>query len=96
MKNLVILLICLSVAMQAEALLPPLYQTSAEIQAILSHDQLGHKLQSGEGILKIEKNDAGYEIITNRHRLQVYVEYEAAKQPGPARYQLHFGEPQVL
>lgn len=78
--------------MQAEALLPPLYQGSAEIKAIMEDEQLGQKLGSGDVIVKIEKNDPGYEITTNKHRLQVFVEYERAPQPGPAHYKLRFGD----
>ena len=45
---------------QVEAALPPLYQTSKEIVSIMTDDQLGKKLQSGEVIEKIEKNEDGY------------------------------------
>lgn len=79
-----------------EATLPPLYQTSTEIKAILMDQQLGQKLQSGEVIMKIEKNEKGYEILTNQHRLQVDVNNQPAERPGPTPYTLEFHDPQTL
>jgi hypothetical protein len=96
MKKLGMILLASLAVIQAEALLPPLYQTAAEIRSIVSSEQLGQKLQSGEVIEKIEKNDQGYEITTNQHQIQVEVEYEPAQRPGPAHFRLHFGEPHPL
>lgn len=78
---------------QVEAALPPLYQTSKEIVSIMTDDQLGKKLQSGEVIEKIEKNEDGYEISTNKNKVQVKVVYQPAERPGPARYHLVFENP---
>jgi hypothetical protein len=93
MKRLILTLFASLAIMQAEALLPPLYQSTAEIKAILADDQLGKKLQSGEIIKKIKKNAQGYEIITNHHRLQVTVENEPSQGPGPAHFKLIFDNP---
>ncbi len=90
MKKLAFTLLTALIVMQAEALLPPLYQTSSEIQAIMANEQLGQKLQSGEVIEKIEKNEQGYEITTNKSRLQVKVTYAPIQHPGPAQYRLSF------
>lgn len=92
MKKYIFAIAASLAVMQAEALLPPLYQGSAEIKAIMEDERLGQKLGSGDVIVKIEKNDPGYEITTNKHHLQVYVEYERAQRPGPAHYKLRFGE----
>lgn len=83
----------LTVSGSAYALLPPLYQTAGEIQAIVSDSQLGSKLQAGEPIIDIRKNSKGYEIITNKHRVQVTFEYKKTARPGPAQYILHFEDP---
>ena len=94
MKRLALVVVASSIFIQAQAILPPLYQTSSEIKAIMANEQLGEKLQSGEVIEKIEKNDRGYEITTNKSRLQVDVEYEPTERfAGPAHYKLHFGNP---
>lgn len=76
-----------------EAILPPLYETALEMKAILTDQQLGQKLHSGEVIQMIQKNDQGYEILTNQHRLQIDVLYQPPKQPGPAHFKLYFHAP---
>lgn len=91
MKKLILLLAFFSV-IHVEALLPPLYQSAAEIKSIMEDKQLGQKLTSGDLITKIERNDQGYLISTNKHTLQVYVQYGPAEQPGPAQYMIRFGE----
>ena len=96
MKIFALILLASLGGMQAEALLPPLYQTSSEIKAIMADEQLGQKLQAGEVIEKIEKNDKGYEITTNKSHLQVNVMNETAQRPGPTHYKLQFGEPTPL
>lgn len=92
MKKFAFILLASLAMAQAEALLPPLYQGSLEIKAILGDEQLGQKLGAGEVITKIEKTDQGYDITTNKHTLPVYVDYEPAKMPGPAHYKIRFGQ----
>jgi hypothetical protein len=97
MKRLLFFIFASSIFLQAQALLPPLYQTSSEIKAIMDNPQLAQKLQAGEVIEKIEKNDQGYEITTNKSRVQVNVVYEPTGQvAGPAHYKLSFGNPAPL
>lgn len=91
MKKLGLVILAALVVTQADALLPPLYETSAQIKAMMSNEQLGQKLQSGEVIEKIERNEQGYEITTNKSRIQVNVVYEPSQHPGPAHYTLQFG-----
>lgn len=87
------LLASLTLISAAEAALPPLYESISEIQSVLSDQQLGKKLHSGEAIISIQKNDLGYEIATHQNRLQVNVVYEPSERPGPARYHLQFEDP---
>jgi hypothetical protein len=96
MKKIGYVLMSLMACMQAEAVLPPLYETASEIRAMLSDSQLGQKLHSGEAIDKIEKTDQGYEISTNKSRISVEVIYEPQNRPGPAHYKFQFGEPSRL
>lgn len=97
MKRLILtVLASLTLLSSLEAALPPLYQTSTEIKAIMMDPQLGQKLQSGEVITKIEKTAKGYEIFTNEHRLQVDVDYQPAERPGPTPYTLEFKDLQPL
>jgi hypothetical protein len=83
MKKFGMILFISLVALQAEAVLPPLYQTSSEIKAIMVDEQLGEKLQSGEVIEKIEKTDQGYTITTNKSSLAVKVLLNNLLGPNP-------------
>ena len=76
-----------------EAALPPLYQNRNEISAILSSPEFGQKLQSGEAILTIQKNETGYLITTNKNVLQVNVIYKHSDKMGPVPFDLKFEEP---
>ncbi len=97
MKKLILTTVAsLTLLSSLEAALPPLYQTSAEIKAIMMDPQLGQKLESGEVITKIEKTGKGYEIFTNQHRLQVDVIHQPAERPGPIPYVLEFQDLQPL
>lgn len=87
-----LLLLCLSSALSLSAALPPLYQSSNEIKAILSSESLGSALSAGELITTIQKNKQGYEITTNRRHVQVDIVYEPNQKPGPAQFKLQFHE----
>lgn len=91
MKNFFLAcLASLAIGSSAEALLPPLYEGISEIKSILISRELDQKLESGDVILSIQKNDNGYEIITNKHRLQVDIIYRPMPHPGPAQFELRF------
>ena len=72
------------------SVLPPLYQTRDEIKQILLDDRLGEVIPDGEPILKIKRNDKGYKITTNKHTLQVNVNYKPLSRPGPAQFDFEF------
>lgn len=78
------------------AILPPLYQDSKEIKSILSDPDFDKKLHSGEVLMKIQKNEQGYEITTNQHRLQIDINYSKTAKISPAEYTLFFHEPVSL
>lgn len=80
----------------AQAALPPLYESLAELKSVINNPQLTKKLVSGELITKIEKNDQGFLISTNKHTLQAYIDYLPATRPGPAHYKVRFGDPKAL
>lgn len=86
----------LSIFSSMEAVLPPLYEGAKEIRAMLKNRELDQKLESGEVITTIQKNEKGYEIITNKHRVQVDVIYQPNAHPGPARFELQFHEAEAL
>lgn len=80
----------------AEGLLPPLYESIKEIQAILGSPEIGERLQSGEVIHNIEKTSSGFALVTNMHRLEIAVVYQNQDKMGPASFKLVFGEPKEL
>lgn len=77
----------------SHAVLPPLYQTSKEIKSILASPELDKKLHAGEVIMQITKNETGYEITTNQHRIQVDIIYQHTGKIGPAEYTIEFHNP---
>lgn len=72
--------------------LPPFYESKKELKSILDSQELESLFGSAEPLLKIERNQNGYEIATNKHTLQVDVHYEPQTLPGPAHYVLKFHE----
>jgi hypothetical protein len=72
------------------AILPPLFQTSQELKAVLDGDRLGKALPSGEPIIDIHKNDKGYEIITAHYHVQANIVYKQTGRPGPAQFEVEF------
>jgi hypothetical protein len=72
------------------AALPPLYQGIKELQALLDDPDLSAELTSGEVIESIKKTESGYEVQTNRSRLQVDVHYKPQSVPGPVSFDLQF------
>jgi hypothetical protein len=97
MKKLLFLLpAVMTLISTLDAALPPLYQTSNEINAILKSPEFGKKLHSGEVIETIQKNEAGYLVTTNYHTLQIDILYQENGKIGPAQFNLQFEEPQPL
>lgn len=80
----------------AEAALPPLYQSLAEFKSIINNPDIEEILVSGELITKIERDDHGYLITTNKHTLQAFIEFQPASKPGPQVFKVRFGEPKSL
>lgn len=95
-KTLLILAAALVLNASSYAALPPLYQTSNEIKSILNNPDFGKKLQSGEVIESIQKNDTGYLITTNYHTMQANIVYTHTGKIGPAQYSVQFEEAQPL
>ncbi len=97
MKKIILTLIaCCSLHGSASAALPPLWQSVAELKAILEDKKLGETLQSGEFITEIHHVESSWLIITNYNKLQIQVIYNEAKMPGPAQFSLEFGQAEKL
>lgn len=76
----------------AHAALPPLWHDAAELQAILSSQQLPENLASGESIVKIKRFDKGWLIVTNKGKVPVFVIYKEQSMPGKGEFTLNFGK----
>ena len=78
------------------AALPPLYQSTRELQALLSDPRLSSSLGGAEPIVEIVRTENGYEVHTLNYRLEVDRIYLQQPTPGPARFQFEFHEPERL
>ena len=73
------------------AALPPLEQSSREMQAILTDRQLRQVVGSGESIEEIGKIEGGYLLTTSQHTVFVEVRYQKSEgKIGPAQFELVF------
>jgi hypothetical protein len=79
---------CLS--LEAEALLPPLFETINEYKMLITSDELGKRLDSGEAIVDIERREGGFMIITNKSTLEVDIVKDKQETPGPGKFHLVF------
>jgi len=74
-------------------ILPPLAQSSRELQAILSDSRTLELLGSAALLHSVVKVKDGYLLMTRDSILQVDVEYLPSSRMGPASFALHFHEP---
>ncbi|MFN4174930.1 MAG: hypothetical protein ACK4HV_07510 [Parachlamydiaceae bacterium] len=82
----------LMLTLNLSALLPPLYESIHQFQAIVNDPKLSDNFQSGEAILSIEQNKDGLFLVkTNQHTLEVKVESIPLTMPGPGKYKVYFG-----
>lgn len=77
----------------AFAALAPLNESIAELDALLSDNQLTMQLGSGEPLLEIIRTADGYLLLTPNYRLRVDVIYLSQKRPGPQKFKLVFHSP---
>ena len=69
--------------------LPPFYQSSREIEAILASPELA-ELFENEAIISIDQIDGGYMIRSASHEVRVDVVRSEHKKLGPADFDLYF------
>lgn len=92
-KTVLFSILAMNFTASAFAALPPLYESINEYKALLTDSQLTHKLESGEIINAITRNETGFIIDTNKHRLTVKMIADPQKMPGPAKFHYEFGIP---
>ena len=74
-----------------QAALPPLAQSSREIEAIVSDSRLYQSLGGHNAISQIIRIEGGYEVYAGQHAIQVFVHYLPPKVKGPVPFELEFG-----
>ncbi len=81
--------------MGAFAALPPLAQSSREIQAMLGDSHMQEYLGSAEMVQNIIRTEGGFAIMTQHYLMRVDVEYKSLGGGfvGPAAFDLHFYPP---
>lgn len=76
------------------AALPPLAQSSREIQAVLADGEMYQRLGSSQQIKEIVKTETGYLIVTPRYEMRVDVHYKRTqKLAGLVQFDLEFYAP---
>jgi hypothetical protein len=74
------------------AILPPLYASLTEYQALVTSPELTDKLGSAEGILDIKRTEKGFSITSFKYTLDVDLVSEHQDQPGPSKFHFVFHE----
>lgn len=77
------------------AALPPLAQSTREMQALLSDGKFYESLGSAEQIKEIIRTDQGYLILTQNYVMRVDVKYGGGDRKiiGPIHFELEFNPP---
>lgn len=77
------------------AALPPLAQSTRELQALLSDGKFYESLGSAEPIKDIIRTDKGYLVLTQNYAMRVDVKYGGGDRKiiGPVHFELEFNPP---
>lgn len=93
MKKIILVLLTLFSLSSIYGMLPPLYHTLNEIQAIISDPRLAQEIGSAEAIIKIERIEDSYLITTAYNtQLKVDVIYIPQRLIGASHFELKFHE----
>lgn len=88
-------LIFIFLASTTFAALPPLAQSTRELQALLADTRLYESLGSAELIKDIIRTEKGYLVLTQNYAMRVDVKYGGGdrKVIGPIHFELEFQQP---
>jgi hypothetical protein len=80
------------------AALPPLAQSTRELQALLADHRLYESLGSAERIKEILRTEHGYLVLTENYALRVDIQYGGghSKVIGPIHFEFNFHSPADL
>ena len=90
------LFITLILSTASYAAMPPFFQSSREINAILANTEVQQKLGTGRNIHSIVHEGNNYSIIARECGLTVTVVYIPTTIPGPAQFKLKVGQVNCL
>ena len=95
-KAICFIFACMIPAMGVFGLLPPLAQSTREIQAILSDSRTYEYLGGGQIIQNVTKTRSGYVVMTQDYLMRVDIGYLQSQTIGPAVFECHFYHPVSL
>ena len=72
------------------AVLPPLWESVAEVKSLLEQPEIGTYLESADIINSITRTEGGFRIVTQRHILDAKIQYLPQEMPGPAKFSWTF------
>ena len=93
MKKLAFILLSITTL---HAALPPLAQSSREIEAIVSDSRLYQALGCQDAISQINRIEGGYEVVAGQQAVQVFVHHLPPVNKGPIPFELEFGPVMAL
>jgi len=92
MKKLFFTLLASSTAFSA---LPPLAQSTRELQALLADSRFYQSLGSSEMVKDIIRTESGYLVLTQNYAMKVDIKYGGGDKRviGPIHFELEFQQP---
>ncbi len=88
MKKLLTICLISLVYSPIYSLLPPLYDSVSQLEAIFKDPTLDKHLNSADVLESLTRTDNGWSIHTNKRTLQVSLEAQPAANPGPTKYKV--------
>lgn len=74
---------------------PSLHTTINEFRSLVNDNQLSTNLSSDEHVYAIFRNDEGFTILTNKHKIKVDIVAGKVGKGGQQEYHLVFHKPEV-
>jgi hypothetical protein len=78
------------------AVLPPLAESTREIQALMKDSHLHQILTSAEVVEQVIRTEGGYLVLTQKRLVPIDIEYHSQEKPGPLAFTFRVREPLFL
>ena len=96
MKKIFLLVLFVGFITSGFCALPPFYQSTKEIKALITDPRFHEKLGSGQYIQSITRKDHGWLIKTPKYLLFVDVKYSYSHRIGPAEFEFIYNDPEEI